>query len=209
MFLLMKFLLVFSIAFCFVLRVHGQENAAGTRKNNFQVPPLFLPSLVDKHKGAAVSIRYERLLSNKWSVAISGGYHQGAGSGRFAPADWRLNSRQGFSIRPSLVYYLRNKEKADRAFRGFYTGSALTYSQDTFWYTSKINGQSENQTQYFALAGGIIGYQQVVKKRISVGIEASGGSGYAVNRQAYYGLTGRREFGYFYFDATLRAGYVF
>jgi hypothetical protein len=208
-FLLIKYLLVFSIAFCFALRVLGQDNAAGSRKNNLQVPPLFLLSLIDKDKGAAVSLRYERLLSNKWSAAISGGYHKGAGGGRYAPPDWRLTFKRGFSIRPSLVYYLRNKAKADRAFRGFYTGGALTYSQDTFRYTSILNGQSEHKTQYFALAGGLIGYQQVVKKRISVGIEVSGGSGYTVNRQAYYGLTNRRGFGYFYFDATLRAGYIF
>ncbi len=107
------------------------------------------------------------------------------------------------------MYYLRDKEKTNRNFRGFYTGGALTYSQDTFRYVSKLNGEVDNQTQYFALAGGVIGYQQVVIKRISVGVEVTGGSGYSANRQTMYGSAYRRGFGYFYFDATLRAGYVF
>ena len=207
LFLLMKSLSILSLTFClFVLRVNGQDNAAGSRKNNLQVTPLALLSLVDKDKGAAVGFRYERLLSNKWSATISGGYYQNAGSGRYDPT---VTSRQGFSVRPSLVYYLRNKEKTNRNFRGFYTGGAFTYSQDTFRYVRRFNGETDNQTQHFALIGGIIGYQQVIRKRFSLGLEINGGSGYSANQQTTYGSAYPGGFGYFYWDASLRAGYIF
>jgi hypothetical protein len=203
----MKLLLTISlIIYGIVLPVQAQVDDAGNRKNNVQIEVLPLVSLLGK-RGPTFGLRYERLLTHKWSTAVSGTYYNH--NGGYSLANRRVTSGSGFQIRPSWVYYLRDKELKDRNFRGFYTGGALTLSRDRVNQVYNLNGQLETRIQSAVLVGPVIGYQQVFVKRLSLGAEITAGSGYTAGRQADDGRKHPRGFGYIYYDAALRVGYVF
>jgi hypothetical protein len=111
-------------------------------------------------------LQYERLINTKNSLSLGVNYIGIDGNRFFSSLDKaRVQGYSGLMILPQWRHYFRKNQ--DKYFNGFYVGASAAYLKDN------IDRKEAIEKRHVIGLGGLIGYQQVIKKKISLGITPS------------------------------------
>jgi hypothetical protein len=144
-----------------------------------------------------IGLQYERLINAKNSLSLGATYLDSDGS-RFFSSYKQVQGYKVLKVLPQWRHYFRRKE--ENYFNGFYVGGSAAYVK------SNIYRRESTQRGHAIGLGGLIGYQKVIKKKLSIDITPS----------LHYGLENannpdfnRRIYTVFIGSLDLYVGYVF
>jgi hypothetical protein len=145
--------------------------------------------------------QYERLINAKNSLSLGVIYYYNFNfSHRFPDWDNIQNSRS-LQIMPQWRHYFRkNKENY---FNGFYVGASSVYGRQI------IKRVYSTEKWHFMGVGGLIGYQQVIKKRFSVGFTPALQYGFEYTNSPESRGRSSRIYSVFSGSLDLYIGYIF
>jgi hypothetical protein len=167
-------------------------------KNNFKIRvPLKYNGFFSQRFSAG--LQYERLISATNTLSLGAMYYhhdnqQFSYSGGIVP--YRV-----LMILPQWRHYFRkNKE---HYFNGFHIGVSSAY------LNTHIDWSEATEKKHYAGIGGLIGYQQVIKKRLAIGCTPSLHYGFEATNLAGYNRIGRRMATAFSASVDVHIGYIF
>lgn len=206
-----SYLIATCLSLATLLPALGQADSALMQKNNVQIRlPTYFKGFPKDF--LYVGMKYERLLKPKLSIGVYADY-------RVDNSDYQGYQRKIFeskhlSLKPTLIYYLRNKAKSDRNYRGVFLGISSLFGLQRYdqlsYYDYNQPDRYEIVNQKILGIGPRIGYQQLIKKRLSIEASASIHYFYIWGKYESIERKERRNYGNNYFlDAGVRVGYVF
>ncbi|MDO1451811.1 DUF3575 domain-containing protein [Rhodocytophaga aerolata] len=110
-----------------------------------------------------VGLQYERLLTSKNSISLSAHFSNSAKDR--TTVEGTIQHYKQVMLLPQWRHYLRKNKQ--NYFNGFYVGFSTAYMRD---YIYRIDN---TEKRHLIGAGALIGYQQVIKKKLSIGFTPS------------------------------------
>jgi hypothetical protein len=192
-------LLTFLIAVLLVTQSYAQTEALPVKHNIKLRMPLSYNGLFSQWITAG--LQYERLISAKNSLNLGTIYYYSKDN-RFSSYRENINSQNHLLILPQWRHYFRKNEQ--NYFNGFYVGASAAYVR------SRIDWVGFVQKSDAMGLGGLIGYQQVIKKKLSIGFTPSLHYGLENSNNPSYGsISSRRTYPVFIGSLDLHIGYIF
>jgi hypothetical protein len=174
------------------------QRTALERKNNIKLKlPLSLNGL--GRDWMVVGVGYERLFTPTNTLSLGVNYYNS--HRQYETIGGTRTQYQQVMVLPQWRHYFRKNK--DNYFNGFHAGVSTAYFQDQATF---IEGYRKRR---MAGMGLLAGYQQVIKKRISLGLTPSLHYGLQSNQEELNGQQ-RRFFGStFIFSLDFQAGFLF
>lgn len=190
-------LLTLLIALLLSAKTFGQTESLPVKHNIKLRLPLSYNGLFSEWFTAG--LQYERLITAKNSLSLGAHYLDSEGN-RFFSSWEQVQGYKSLMVLPQWRHYFRKNEQ--HYFNGFYAGVSAVYVR-----SNTDQGEYIRKSHVMAL-GGLIGYQQVIKKKISIGITPS--LHYGVENANRLGFkTSRQTFPVFSASLDLHVGYIF
>lgn len=146
-----------------------------------------------------VGLQYERLLTSKSSISLSTHFANSAIDRK--TVEGTIQNYKQVMLLPQWRHYFRKKE--EYYFNGFYVGVSTVYMRD------HISRVENTEKRHLIGAGALIGYQQVIKKKISIGFTPSLHYGANISKTNSISGQERKIEGIFIIGLDLHLGYIF